>query len=75
MDIPFYTLQEGICKLEYMIKTREKSKETSFYEDWKRDCQNFADRLIEAGANEKDIMIMLEWKSKGNCYYGVLQKF
>ena len=74
MDISFCTLKEGFYILEHMIKTREKLKDTSFYQDFAADCRKFADKLIAAGIKEEDITAMLEWETDKGCYYGILVK-
>ena len=44
-----------------------------WYDVWQEDCKNFADKLIEAGAEKEDIQAMIGWTSNTKeCYCGVL---
>lgn len=71
MDIPFETQKEGLKKLEDMVKEREKAKGSNWYQVWERDCKRFADKLLQSGANEEDIVAVMSWTGKGECYCGV----
>ena len=61
MDIPFETLKEGLQKLEYMVQAREKLRDTSFYEEFAKDCCKFADKLLQSGADKEDIAAVMSW--------------
>ena len=72
MDIPFNTQKEGLNKLEKMVQVREEMKGCRWYDVWQEDCKNFADKLIEAGADEKDIAVIMGWRVEKECYCGIL---
>ena len=61
MYIPFSSIKEGLAKLEEMVQLREKEKDTSFYEVWKRDCNRLADKLLESGADKEDVAVIMSW--------------
>ena len=74
MDIPFYSLKEGLQKLEYMVQNREKSRDISLYGTWVKDCEKFADKLIEAGADKEDVVTVLDWETPQGYYCGIFVK-
>ena len=71
MDIPFSSVKDGFEKLEEMVKEREKAKGSNWYQVWEGDCKRFADKLLQSGADEKDIVAVMSWTSKEECYCGV----
>ena len=71
MDIPFSSVKDGFEKLEEMVKEREKAKGSNWYQVWEKDCKRFADKLLQSGADEKDIATVMSWTGKGECYCGV----
>ena len=72
MDIPFNRQKEGLKKLEDMVKERENMKGCRWYDVWQEDCKNFADKLIKAEADEKDIAVIMGWRVEKECYCGIL---
>jgi len=72
MDIPFETQKEGLKKLEDMVKEREKAKGSRLYQVWQKDCNRFANKLLQSGADEEDIATVMSWTSKKDCYCGIV---
>lgn len=72
MDISFNTQKEGLKKLEDMVKEREKAKGSRWYQVWQKDCNRFANKLLQSGADEKDIATVMSWTSKKDCYCGIV---
>ncbi len=72
MEITFCSLEEGYDKLMYMVRKGKKLKDTSFYASWAESYHQFANKLIAASADPKDITAILGLETDKGCYYGIL---